>query len=131
MNESSYSHSIGDPTEPLAHVVPMRVLLAVFAVLLVLTFVTVAATWFDSGNWALMIALGIATVKASLVALYFMHLRYDQPFYAIILLTAMLFLAIFLSITLLDTFQYQPDVENWRQTTSAAPLSGSLTQVAV
>ena len=39
-----------------------------------------------------MIAVGIATVKASLVALYFMHLRYDQPFYAIVLLTALLFL---------------------------------------
>jgi cytochrome c oxidase subunit 4 len=93
----------------------MRVLLAVFATLLLLTFVTVAATWFDSGEWALLIALSIATVKASLVALYFMHLRYDEPFYAIILLTALLFLAIFLGITLLDTFQYQPDVENWRQ----------------
>jgi cytochrome c oxidase subunit 4 len=121
MNEGTYSHLIADPTEPLAHVVPMRVLLAVFATLLVLTFVTVAATWFDSGNWALVIAMGIATVKASLVAFYFMHLRYDQPFYAIIVLTALLFLAIFVSITLLDTFQYQPDVENWRQTTVPSP----------
>ncbi len=122
MNEAGYSHSIGDPTAGLAHVVPMRVLLTVFAVLLVLTFVTVAATWVDSGNWALVIALGIATVKASLVALYFMHLRYDQPFYAIVLLTALLFLAIFLSITLLDTFQYQPDVENWRATMVPSPF---------
>ncbi len=121
MNEPSYCHSIGDPAEVLAHVVPLRVLLTVFAVLLLLTFVTVAATWFDSGGWALVIALGIATVKASLVALYFMHLRYDQPFYAIILLTALLFLAIFLSITLLDTFQYQPDVENWRQSMVPSP----------
>jgi cytochrome c oxidase subunit IV len=97
-----------------AHIVPPRVLLAVFAVLLALTFVTVAATWFDSGGWALVIALGIATLKASLVALYFMHLRYDNPFYAIVLLTALLFLAVFLSLTLLDTFQYQPEVENWQ-----------------
>ena len=59
--------------------VPLRVLLTVFVVLLLLTFMTVAATWFDFGGWALVIALGIATVKASLVALYFMHLRYDQP----------------------------------------------------
>ena len=64
-----------------------------------------------------MIALGIATLKASLVALYFMHLRYDNPFYAVVFLAALLFLAIFLSLTLLDTFQYQPDVENWRPST--------------
>jgi cytochrome c oxidase subunit IV len=96
------------------HVVPLRVLLTVFVVLLALTFTTVAATWLDFGGWALPIALGIATLKASLVALYFMHLRYDNPFYAVVLLTALLFLAIFLSLTLLDTFQYQPEVENWR-----------------
>jgi cytochrome c oxidase subunit 4 len=126
MNEGSYSPAIGGPSEALAHVAPLRVLLAVFAVLLLLTFVTVAATWVDSGDWALVIALGIATVKASLVALYFMHLRYDQPFYAIVLLTALLFLAIFLSITLLDTFQYQPEVENWRQTMLPSPFGRGL-----
>ena len=98
----------------LAHVVPVRVLLAVFSALMALTAATVAATWFDLGSLNLAIALGIATIKAALVALYFMHLRYDHPFYAVVLLTAMLFLAVFLSLTLLDTFQYQPDVENWR-----------------
>jgi cytochrome c oxidase subunit IV len=118
MNQSLPTTSIGDPGEEIAHIVPLRVLLTVFAALLTLTFVTVAATWFDFGGWALAIALGIATVKATLVALYFMHLRYDNPFYAVVFLAALLFLAILLSLTLLDTFQYQPDVENWRQTTS-------------
>ena len=107
-----YRHRL--PADGTVHVVPLRVLLTVFVVLLALTFTTVAATWFDFGGWALVIALGIATLKASLVALYFMHLRYDNPFYAVVFLTALLFLAIFLSLTLLDTFQYQPDVENWR-----------------
>jgi cytochrome c oxidase subunit 4 len=101
----------------MTHVAPLRVLLGVFAVLLMLTFVTVAATWFDSGGWALVIALGIATIKASLVALYFMHLRYDNPFYAVVFVTALLFLALLLSLTLLDSLQYQPEVENWRQIT--------------
>jgi len=118
MYENSRPDSIR-PAEELAHIVPLRVLLTVFAILLALTFITVAATWFDFGGWALVIALGIATIKASLVVLYFMHLRYDNPFYAIVLLTALLFLAIFLSLTLLDTFQYQPDVENWRPSASA------------
>ena len=85
-----------------------------FAVLLALTFLTVAATWFDVGGWGLAIALGIATIKASLVVLYFMHLRYDNPFYAVVFIAALMFLALLLSLTLLDTLQYQPEVENWR-----------------
>ncbi len=78
------------PREPsgghraLGHVVPVAVLLVVFGALIVLTAATVAATWIDLGGWNLGIALGIATVKAALVALYFMHLRYDHPFHALI-----------------------------------------------
>ncbi len=72
-----------------------------------------AATWVNLGGWNLWIALGIATVKASLVALYFMHLRYDNPFYALIFVTALVFLAIFLSLTLMDTLQYAPNIDNW------------------
>ena len=115
MNERPDTRAIDDPAEPMAHIVPLRVLLVVFATLLVLTFVTVAATWFDFGSAALFIALSIATIKASLVALYFMHLRYDNPLYAIVFVLALLFLALLLSLTLLDTLQYLPDVENWRQ----------------
>ena len=114
MSQNAYAVSIGNSPGESVHVVPPQVLLAVFATLLMLTLATVAATWFDFGGAALAIALGIATVKASLVALYFMHLRYDNPFYAVIFVTALLFLAVLLSLVLLDTLQYQPDVENWR-----------------
>jgi cytochrome c oxidase subunit 4 len=117
MNERLNAGIIVAPAEEMGHIVPLRVLLGVFAALLAMTFVTVAATWFDSGGWALVIALGIATIKASLVALYFMHLRYDNPFYAVVFVTALLFLALLLSLTLLDSLQYQPEVENWRQIT--------------
>ena len=103
--------------ESIAHIVPVRVLLTVFAVLLAFTVLTVAvaelpATWVDLGRWNLWIAIGIATVKASLVALYFMHLRYDNPFYALIFVTALVFLAVFLSLTLMDTLQYAPTIIN-------------------
>ena len=114
----SYSAN-ADPTpaagghEEIAHVVSRPILLAVFAVVLTLTVVTVAATWIDLGGWNLWIAMGIATVKAALVALYFMHLRYDNPFYALIFVTALTFLAVFLSLTLLDTLQYAPNIDNW------------------
>ena len=89
-------------------------LLGVFALLIGLTALTVAATWVNLGGWNLWIALGIATVKASLVALYFMHLRYDNRFYALIFVTALVFLALFLSLTLMDTLQYAPNIDNWK-----------------
>ena len=88
--------------------------LGVFALLMVLTFITVAVSWVDLGNWNLVVALGIATVKASLVALYFMHLRYDNPFNALVFVAALVFLAVFLSLTLLDTLQYAPNITNWK-----------------
>lgn len=108
------SSSPGHGAEGVAHVVPVRVLLTVFAVLMALTVVTVAAASFNLGTWSLWIALGIATVKASLVALYFMHLRYDNRFYALIFVTALVFLALFLVLTLMDTLQYAPSITNWR-----------------
>ncbi len=108
------SSSPGHGAETIAHVVSPSVLLTVFAVLMALTLATVAATWVNLGPWNLWIALGIATVKASLVALYFMHLRYDNPFYALIFVTALVFLALFLVLTLMDTLQYAPTITNWR-----------------
>lgn len=95
----------------LAHVVSVRVLLAVFAALVLLTVLTLAATWVDLGSGNLCLALGIATLKAALVALYFMHLRYDHPFHALIFVTGLVFLTLFLALTLLDTLQYQPTLE--------------------
>jgi cytochrome c oxidase subunit 4 len=97
------------------HVVPLPVLFAVFATLIVFTVLTVAATWYNLGAWNLIIAMAIATFKASLVVLYFMHLRYDYPFHALIFITALVFVALFISLTLFDTLQYQPDIRLWQQ----------------
>ena len=77
-----------------------------------LTVLTVAATWVDLGTANLWIALGIATVKASLVALDFMHLRYDHPFNGFIFVAALAFLTLFLGLVLLDTWAYQPEIES-------------------
>jgi cytochrome c oxidase subunit 4 len=98
----------------MGHVVSPAVLLAVFAVLVLLTVITVAAATpqFDFGSWNVWIALMIATIKAGLVALFFMHLRYDNPFYGLIFVTALLFLAVFLGIVLLDVSGYQPDIQS-------------------
>lgn len=95
---------------PAGHIVPFRVLAGVWGALLVLTVLTVAATLVDLGSFNLWLALGIATLKASLVILYFMHMRYDRPFHAIVFVSALLFLTLFVSVSLLDSHAYEPDL---------------------
>jgi cytochrome c oxidase subunit 4 len=94
----------------LAHVVPLRVLAAVFVALVLLTGVTVAVAGVDLGSMNLFVALGIAGVKATLVVLYFMHLRYDRPFNRIVFLACLLFVVIFIGGVLQDTRMYHPEI---------------------
>ncbi|MCP3977914.1 MAG: hypothetical protein GY716_01105 [bacterium] len=96
--------------EGVGHVVPLTTLFGVLGTLLVLTFVTVAVTWLDLGPFSLIAALAIAVVKGSLVLLYFMHLRWDRPFHAVIIICSLVFVALFIALTLLDSYAYQPDV---------------------
>jgi cytochrome c oxidase subunit IV len=76
----------------------LRTLLA----LLFLTIVTVGASYIDFGQGNVVIALAIATVKAILVAMFFMHLRFEKPVNAVIAVAGFLFLGIFLMFTVLD-----------------------------
>jgi cytochrome c oxidase subunit 4 len=96
--------------EGLGHVTPIRVLLAVWLALVVLTVITVSASWVDLGRLNLVIALGIAVTKASFVALYFMHLRYDRPFHGIVFICSVLFVMLFIGLALMDTKEYQPEM---------------------
>jgi len=89
-------------------VISLKLLIAVFVALLVLTYLTVAAWWVDLGPLNIWIALGIAVLKAGLVALFFMHLIYDSLFNGIVLICALVFVALFIGVTLLDTVEYQP-----------------------
>lgn len=106
-HDASYDHEQG---ETIAHPLPLMILGAVFAALLVLTFVTVAVTWVDLGPFNVWVALLIAAVKAALVALYFMHLRYDAPFNGLVLLIAFLFVAVFVAAAIDDTTSYQDNL---------------------
>ena len=60
------------------HVVPVRVYLGIFATLLVLTAVTTAVAFVDLGRMNDVIMLVIAVTKATLIVLYFMHVRYGE-----------------------------------------------------
>lgn len=90
------------------HVVPMRLLTGIFVILMVLTVLTYAVTKIDLGYQAnLLVAIAIAVVKGALVCLYFMHLRWDNPFNTLALLSALLFVGLFIVIASLDSGQYQ------------------------
>jgi len=110
----SAEHLSPEP-EHLAHVSPAWLLLATFFALLVLTAITVAVTWFDLGAWNLWLAMAIATAKAMLVALFFMHLAFDKPINALYLLVALVFVGIFVAVALLDTIHYQPGITQFLQ----------------
>ncbi|HEX5432107.1 MAG TPA: cytochrome C oxidase subunit IV family protein [Bryobacteraceae bacterium] len=70
--------------------------------LLLLTGLTVLAASIDFGSGNTPIALAIATLKASLVVLFFMHLRWEKPVYSIIGMAGFIFLGIFLGFCLID-----------------------------
>lgn len=110
MDNPAVHHADAEHAEHV-HVVPAKVLLATFGALLVLTFITVAVTWFNFGSAGnLAIALGIAVIKAGLVALYFMHLRYDRPFHGFLFIASLAFVALLAGTVLVDTKVYQPQL---------------------
>jgi len=105
------NHATTHDDSGIGHVSPIGMLIGVFALLIVFTVLTVAVTYVDLGEANIWIALGIAVVKGSLVALFFMHLLYDSPFNGLILVTALMFLATFIGLALMDTEAYQPRIE--------------------
>lgn len=84
--------------EPHSSAIYVKTLIA----LLFLTGATVGASYIDFGSGNVVIALFIASIKATLVALFFMHLRYDKPINGVIAGAGFLFLGIFLMFTFLD-----------------------------
>jgi len=98
--------------DEIAHVTPKKLLLGVWGALMILTIVTVAVTLIDFGAQTnLIIAMAIATIKAGLVVTYFMHLRWDRPFHTLIFLGSLLFVSLFISMTLLDKSEYEGSIE--------------------
>lgn len=84
------------------HVVPYRVYFVVWAALLVLTVITVAVSYVDMKHVTVLTAMLIATFKSMLVLLYFMHVRFEKPLYAVMILAALGTYAIFIGLTFVD-----------------------------
>jgi cytochrome c oxidase subunit 4 len=84
------------------HVVPQKIYILVFVTLLLLTLVTVDVAFYDAGWLNLYIALTIATCKALLVVLYFMHVRYSSRLTWLFVGAGFFWLTILLVFTLSD-----------------------------
>ncbi len=91
------------PPDHVPHVTPLWIYLATWGTLVVLTAITVGASYLNFGPANLIIALLIATIKAAVVAALFMHLLHDNKFHTLILLSGGLFLFIFIAFTMFDT----------------------------
>jgi cytochrome c oxidase subunit 4 len=84
------------------HIVPPRIYFAVFAALIVLTATTTAVSFADLGPWNTVVALGIAFLKATLVVLFFMHVKYSPRLTQITIAGGLFWLAILIALTLSD-----------------------------
>ncbi len=100
-----------------AHVASPKLLLTTFFVLIALTLLTVLTAGTPLvGPFGAVIAMGIATVKAALVALFFMHMYGDKPFNVIAFLSSFLFASLFIGLTLLDSSHYQNEIDAFPRT---------------
>ena len=92
----------GAHADEVGHVAPVGIYYAVFATLMVMTAVTVAVAFVDLGPFNTVAALAIAFFKATLVGLYFMHLRWSNRLNGLGILAAVAALALLLFVTLSD-----------------------------
>ncbi|HEU5117369.1 MAG TPA: cytochrome C oxidase subunit IV family protein [Isosphaeraceae bacterium] len=84
------------------HVISKQTNYVVFGILMLLLVATVAVAEFDLGSMNLFIAMFIATVKAALIILYFMHVRYSSPLTGFLSVAAFVWLGIMLILTAND-----------------------------
>jgi cytochrome c oxidase subunit IV len=87
------------------HITSVKVYLLAGATLLILTVLTVKVSTIHLGAWNAIVALAIASAKALLVTLFFMHLLHDKKIYAVVMSTALIFLGIFLGLTMADVLR--------------------------
>ena len=97
------------------HVVPKKLYILVFTALIVLTGLTTGVAFINLGKWNTVAALVIAVCKATLVVLFFMHLRWSSNLLRIVVASSLVWLAILIGLTLSDVFtrNWTPVPSNW------------------
>jgi cytochrome c oxidase subunit 4 len=86
----------------MAHILPKRVYYTIFAILMFCTYLTVQIAFFDLGVLNTIAALGIAVFKATLVVLFFMHLKYSPRLTWAVVLGSIFWFGILIALTMSD-----------------------------
>lgn len=84
------------------HVSSIKLYVGIFLTLMALTAITIVVAYVNLGPWNKVVALGIASTKATLVVLYFMHVKYASRMTKLVVVSGFFFLMILLSLTMLD-----------------------------
>jgi len=126
MSTASHDHDHADDGAVHAHISSVPFYVAVFLGLLFLTGMTVGQSYVDLGKMNIVLVIVIATLKASLVVTFFMHLKWDNKFNALIFISTIFFIGIFFAYTMNDTEHrgdHDPDqnVKVWAKTGEEAP----------
>ncbi|MBI4510430.1 MAG: cytochrome C oxidase subunit IV family protein [Deltaproteobacteria bacterium] len=125
------SHA-GNGQDHVSHVLPTKAYLKTWLALVVLTAITVAVSYLSFGTFNLVIALLIATIKATVVGAVFMHLFFDHKFHSLIFASSIIFLGIFIGFTMSDTEARgrAERIERERPADVSKPFSGTRSEAA-
>jgi cytochrome c oxidase subunit IV len=86
----------------MSHIAPVKSYVMVFGTLMVLTTVTVLAAFTSLGTLNFPIAIGIAITKATVVILFFMHVKYSSKLTKFVVASCLFFLACLFGLTFTD-----------------------------
>ena len=84
------------------HIVPKRTYYIIFGILMLCTYITVQVAFFDLGAFNIVAALAIAVLKATLVVLFFMHVKYSTRLTWAVVVGSIFWLGILLVLTMGD-----------------------------
>lgn len=121
IQENQSGHASGGSSLTNHHVMPIYGYFAVFFALLILTALTVGVSYLGlPAPYSILVAMIVAIIKASLVAVFFMHLNFDEPFNRLVFLGSLLFLGLFFFFTFAD-ITTRGDVNSEERQPFAAP----------
>ena len=117
LNHTDHAHAEGEH-----HVVGWKILTVVFVALMILTVLTVAAINVDLGSLNIVVAMGIALVKALLVVFIFMHIWWDRAFHGLLIAGSLAFVTLFIAFTMIDTAHYEHNIKAQDRTVEKAAV---------
>ena len=114
MNETTHDDHHHEGLEGgLGHVSTVPALLKTIGALLLLTIITVLVAQLELGQFNVVGALAIASLKATIVMLFFMHLRYDNRFNFLIIASSLAMAVFFIGYVAMDSKIYQKDINQY------------------